>query len=122
MRMSTWRRCGFVLVAVGSLAAAAAGAQEKAAPKIDAAKGQQIASQVCAACHAADGNSTIPGNPKLAQQHSAYLIKQLTDYTVRAGDTLSAIAQRQCRVTAPCGTSGLIATGVRAPERSFSPT
>jgi cytochrome c553 len=84
--MSTWRRCGFVLVAVGSLTSAAADAQEKTAPKIDAAKGQQIASQVCAACHAADGNSTIPGNPKLAQQHSAYLVKQLTDYTVRAGE------------------------------------
>jgi len=84
--MSTWRRCGFVLVAASSLAAVAAGAQEKAAPKLDAAKGQQIASQICVACHAADGNSTIPGNPKLAQQHSAYLVKQLTDYTVRAGE------------------------------------
>ena len=82
--MSTWRRCGFVLVAVGGFAAAAA--QEKAAPKSDVAKGQQIASQVCAACHAADGNSTIPGNPKLAQQHSAYLFKQLVDYTVRSGE------------------------------------
>ena len=82
--MSTWRRCGFVLVAVGGLTAAAA--QEKAASKSDAAKGQQIASQICAACHAADGNSTIPGNPKLAQQHSAYLLKQLVDYTVRSGE------------------------------------
>ena len=84
--MSTWRRCGFVLVAASSLAAVAAGAQERAAPKLDAAKGQQIASQICVACHAADGNSTIPGNPKLAQQYSAYLVKQLTDYTVRAGE------------------------------------
>jgi cytochrome c553 len=83
--MSTWRRCGIVLVALGGLAAVAA-AQEKAARKSDAAKGQQIASQVCAACHAADGNSTIPGNPKLAQQHSAYLVKQLVDYTVRSGE------------------------------------
>jgi cytochrome c553 len=61
-------------------------AQVPAAQKTDTAKGQQIASQVCAACHAADGNSTIPGNPKLAQQHSAYLVKQLTDYTVRSGE------------------------------------
>jgi len=83
--MSTWRRCGFVLVAVGGLSAAA-DAQEKTASKWDAAKGQQIASQVCATCHAADGNSTIPGNPKLAQQHLAYLVKQLTDYTVRSGE------------------------------------
>ena len=76
--MSTWRRCRIVLVALGGLAALAA-AQEKAAPKSDATKGQQIASQVCAACHAADGNSTIPSNPKLAQQNSAYLVKQLVD-------------------------------------------
>jgi len=61
-------------------------AQAPASSKTDAAKGQQIASPVCAACHAADGNSTIPGNPKLAQQHSAYLVKQLTDYTVRSGE------------------------------------
>jgi cytochrome c553 len=66
--------------------AAAVLAQAPAAQKTDTAKGQQIATQVCAACHAADGNSTIPGNPKLAQQHSAYLVKQLTDYTVRSGE------------------------------------
>lgn len=57
----------------------------KPAPKIDAARGQQIASQVCAACHGADGNSAISANPRLAQQHSDYLYKQLVDYTVRQG-------------------------------------
>jgi cytochrome c553 len=41
---------------------------------------------VCVACHAADGNSTIPANPKLAQQHAHYLSKQLVDYTVRSGE------------------------------------
>lgn len=35
---------------------------------------------VCAACHAADGNSVIPAQPKLAQQHPAYLIKQLQEF------------------------------------------
>jgi cytochrome c553 len=54
-------------------------------PRPDVAKGKQIASQVCAACHAEDGNSTIPGNPRLAQQHSDYLHKQLLDFTVRKG-------------------------------------
>jgi len=38
------------------------------------------------ACHAADGNSTISANPRLAQQHVHYLTKQLLDYTVRPGE------------------------------------
>ena len=46
----------------------------------DAAKGEQIAAQVCAACHNADGNSIIPINPSLAGQHAAYLAKQLNDF------------------------------------------
>jgi cytochrome c553 len=32
------------------------------------------------ACHAADGNSAIPVNPKLAQQHPQYLAKQLQEF------------------------------------------
>jgi len=31
----------------------------------------------CAGCHGADGNSAVSTFPKLAQQHSSYLIKQL---------------------------------------------
>lgn len=46
----------------------------------DATKGQQIAEQVCAACHGADGNSPLSANPNLAGQHPAYLYKQLTEY------------------------------------------
>lgn len=46
----------------------------------DAAKAQSIATQVCAACHAADGNSIGPANPKIAGQHPEYLHKQLTDF------------------------------------------
>lgn len=60
-------------------------AQMQPAPKVDPARGQQIASQVCAACHGVDGNSAAPANPRLAQQHSEYLYKQLVDYTVRQG-------------------------------------
>ena len=62
------------------LCALTAQAQTKGPVKTDAARGQQIASQVCAACHAADGNSTTPVNPKLAQQHPEYLVKQLQEY------------------------------------------
>ncbi len=46
----------------------------------DAAKGQQIAGQVCAACHGVDGNSPLSANPNLAGQHADYLFKQLTEY------------------------------------------
>lgn len=34
-------------------------------------------SSSCAGCHGEDGNSMMPTFPKLAQQHSSYLIKQL---------------------------------------------
>jgi len=86
MNRTEWRRCGAVLAAwAGMIVVSAAIAQEKGAPKADPGKGQQIASQVCVTCHAADGNSTIPANPKLAQQHAHYLHKQLLDYTVRNG-------------------------------------
>ena len=61
-------------------------APARTAAKADAARGQQIASQTCAACHNPDGNSTIGANPTLAQQHSHYLMKQLLDYSVRPGE------------------------------------
>ena len=48
--------------------------------KADPAKGQQIFSTVCVACHNADGNSTIPINPKLAGQHPEYLLKQMKNF------------------------------------------
>jgi cytochrome c553 len=53
-------------------------AQSPAKP--DAAKGQAIAGQVCAACHTADGNSQISANPKLAGQIYEYLNKQLNNF------------------------------------------
>ncbi len=86
MKFSTWRHLTVVLTIGGCLAAmAGAHAQMKPAPKVDPARGQQIASQICAACHGADGNSPAPANPRLAQQHPEYLYKQLLDYTVRQG-------------------------------------
>jgi cytochrome c553 len=51
----------------------------------DAAKAQSIAAQVCAACHAADGNSTAPANPKIAGQIPEYLNKQLLDFKAQGG-------------------------------------
>lgn len=73
-----------IALAIGALAVQA---QDKnPAAKVDPAKGQQIANAVCSACHAADGNSTIGANPKLAGQHAPYLYRQLVDYTKPAND------------------------------------
>jgi cytochrome c553 len=59
----------------------------------DATKGQQIANQVCAACHGTDGNSPLSANPNLAGQHPAYLYKQLTEFKsgARANPVMSAM-------------------------------
>ena len=66
----------------GAVAAALFGAQAQAQ---DAAKAQSIANQVCAACHAGDGNSTAPANPKIAGQFPEYLHKQLVDFKAQGG-------------------------------------
>jgi cytochrome c553 len=55
-------------------------AEPVTAAKPDLAKGEASFTAVCAACHAPDGNSVIPVNPKLAQQHPAYLVKQLQEF------------------------------------------
>ncbi len=63
------------------LLAATASANEPPAPaKPDLAKGGAISSQVCAACHVADGSRGAPANPILQGQHADYLVKQLTDF------------------------------------------
>jgi len=41
----------------------------------DAAAGE-AKSAICAACHGADGNSVVPQWPKLAGQHTDYLVRQ----------------------------------------------
>jgi cytochrome c553 len=61
----------WALAAAAVLVAGSAIAQDKA---------QGIAAQVCAACHAADGNGTAAANPKIAGQHPGYLQKQLADF------------------------------------------
>ncbi|HVP07965.1 MAG TPA: c-type cytochrome [Burkholderiales bacterium] len=66
-----------------ALAPTLAAAQGAAKP--DAAKGQSVASQTCAACHAADGNSQIAANPKLAGQFYEYLHKQLANFKAPGG-------------------------------------
>src|SRR5256714_5560507 len=48
-------------------------------------KAQGIAGQVCAACHAPDGNSVAAANPKIAGQIAEYLQKQLRDFKAQSG-------------------------------------
>ena len=74
------------IAAVGLTAGLSMMAAQAADPaKPDLARGQAIATQVCAACHGADGNSTGGAYPKLAGQHAEYLVKQLKDFRPQPG-------------------------------------
>ena len=68
------------LLLAGVVSTAQAADHAKAAPKGDPAKGQLVASTVCVACHALDGNSIGAPNPKLAGQHPEYLLKQMKNF------------------------------------------
>jgi cytochrome c553 len=82
--MIRWSANAVCAVAVCALAwAGVAIAHDKAKP--DAAKGKDIADKVCTACHAADGNSPAPANPKIAGQFYEYLHKQLQNFKPQGG-------------------------------------
>lgn len=49
---------------------------------------KKIINNLCIACHAADGNSLIPANPKLAGQHAAYITKQLLNFKSGVRDNI----------------------------------
>jgi len=70
----------------------------------DAAK---LATQVCAACHGADGNSVITLNPKLAGQSPEYITKQLKNF--KSGERKNAV---MAGVVAPLSTDDMINLGV----------
>jgi len=53
------------------------------------AEAGKAASTACAACHGADGNSTITANPKLAGQYESYIVQALKAY--RSGARQNAI-------------------------------
>jgi cytochrome c553 len=76
--------------AAAASAAPAAPAPQMAAKLDDAAGGTKYAA-VCAACHGQDGNSGTPENPKLAQQHPAYIVKQLQEF--KAGKRQNPVMQ-----------------------------
>lgn len=55
-------------------------AETAATAKPDLARGQEIANQVCIACHTFDGSRGAPANPILQGQIPEYLLKQLRDF------------------------------------------
>ena len=75
----------------GHSQAAPQAAAAPAAAKPDLNAGGTKFGATCAACHGADGNSGTPANPKLAQQHPEYLMKELADF--KSGKRTSAIMQ-----------------------------
>jgi cytochrome c553 len=82
----------FVVSLVATLAATTAFANEPAAAPASAGDpkaAESIVNQVCAACHAADGNSVVSTNPKLAGLNAAYINKQLNDF--KSGERKSAV-------------------------------
>ena len=63
-----------------TLATVAAFGVSHVASAADIAAGKAKATEVCAACHGADGNSPAQDFPKLGGQYGDYLAKSLRDY------------------------------------------
>lgn len=68
-----------VVTLVAALAATSVYANP-AMPKGDPKAAEAIVNQLCAACHAVDGNSAAAANPKLAGLNAEYLYKQLVEF------------------------------------------
>ena len=86
----------FAALAIAALVAgnAPAAAQNGAKSKPDLAKAKELAETVCAACHGADGNSTIPANANLAGLGAEYISRQLDHFKsgVRANPIMQPMA------------------------------
>ena len=85
-----WRFAAAAALAVPAIAAG----QQATPPKVDLARAQQTATQICAACHGADGNSATPANPNLAGQHADYITVQLEHFKagIRTNPTMQPMA------------------------------
>ena len=68
------------LLAAAAMATPLAASESKPAAKADLVKGEAIATQVCSACHTADGSRGSAANPIIQGQHPEYLVKQLTEF------------------------------------------
>ncbi|MBL8286519.1 MAG: cytochrome c4 [Rubrivivax sp.] len=89
-------RAGFApfLVALVVLAQAPAACAAEAAAKPfkpDMARAQKLVTEICGACHTADGSRGAPANPILQGQYADYLVKQLTEF--KAGKRKNPIMQ-----------------------------
>jgi len=73
---------------------AAQASSAAASVKPDLAAGEAKATQVCAACHAANGSRGAPPNPILQGQHPDYLVKQLREFKagIRKNAVMSGMA------------------------------
>jgi cytochrome c553 len=67
-------------IVAASLSAPAFGEEAKASAKPDLARGQEISTQICGACHVADGSRGLPANPILQGQLPEYIVKQLGEF------------------------------------------
>jgi cytochrome c553 len=82
--------------ALATLPLCAFGEEAKpAAAAADPARAQQIVTQICAACHGADGNSPAPANPSLAGQPADYITLQLAHFKagIRPSPVMQPMAQ-----------------------------
>jgi len=68
------------LLLAATMALPVIAAESNAPAKPDLAKGQALSTQICGACHTADGTRGSPANPIIAGQHAEYLVKQLGDF------------------------------------------
>ena len=68
----------FFIALLLNMSVSVAFADTSAAAEKNAA--EKTVQTVCAACHGADGNSSIALNPKLAGQHPEYLLNQLINF------------------------------------------
>lgn len=92
----------FALILAAGLASASAFANEPLAGapvKGDPRKAETIVNQVCAGCHAVDGNSAAPANPKLAGLNYEYINKQLVNF--KSGERKSAVMQGMVATLTP---------------------
>lgn len=87
-------RINSLVLLISSLIITSAIAADKEA-EVNVSAVEQNATNVCAACHGADGNSAIALNPKLAGQHPGYLYKQLKNF--KEGDRSNAVMALQVK-------------------------
>ncbi|WP_296405488.1 c-type cytochrome [Psychrobacter sp.] len=82
-----------LLVATSLCVASISASAAITVPKYDAAAGQKIVENNCAACHGMMGVSVVPTQPNLAGQNVRYLFKQLRNF--KTGYRINGIMQAQ---------------------------